>query len=298
VATEIFDDSGRPHTLEHLVFLGSKSYPYKGVLDSLANRAGGDGTNAWTADDHTAYTISTAGSEGFLNMLPIYLEHILYPTITKEGFTTEVYHINGKGEEAGVVMSEMQGVEQQSTRVMMRQLQLELYPPESAYRSETGGMLDALRKLTVDEIRQFHSDAYKPWNVCLHVDGSIPIDHLMRILNDTVDPMILANTQIEENKIFPASWKRPFLETPSAVGPVIEQDVRKVVDFMDKDETVGEVVIAWKGTKSGDHLNEMVCRLYLELHPKSRHPHRVSPLCIGFGCLDDLSYGFRGRASE
>lgn len=51
VATEIFDDTGRPHTLEHLIFLGSKSYPYKGVLDNLANRAGGDGTNAWTADD-------------------------------------------------------------------------------------------------------------------------------------------------------------------------------------------------------------------------------------------------------
>ncbi|KAJ9101136.1 hypothetical protein QFC21_003354 [Naganishia friedmannii] len=286
VATEIFDDSGRPHTLEHLVFLGSKSYPYKGVLDSLANRAGGDGTNAWTADDHTAYTISTAGSEGFLNMLPIYLEHILYPTITKEGFITEVYHINGKGEEAGVVMSEMQGVEQQSTRVMMRQLQLELYPPESAYRSETGGMLDALRKLTVEEIRQFHSDAYKPWNVCLHVDGSIPIDHLMRILNDTVDPMILANTQIKENKIFPASWKRPFLETPSAVGPVIEKDVRKVVDFMDKDETVGEVVIAWKGIKSGDHLNEMaldVLTTYLtdsEVAPlNKRFVETATPAC-------------------
>ncbi|KAJ9110677.1 hypothetical protein QFC19_001506 [Naganishia cerealis] len=286
VATEIFDDSGRPHTLEHLVFLGSKSYPYKGVLDSLANRAGGDGTNAWTADDHTAYTISTAGSEGFLNMLPIYLDHILYPTITKEGFTTEVYHINGKGEEAGVVMSEMQGVEQQSSRVIMRELQLQLYPVSSAYRSETGGMLDALRKLTVEEIRQFHSDAYKPWNVCLHVDGSIPIDHLMRILNETVDPMILANTKIEGNTIFPATWKRPFLETPSAVGPVVEKDVRKVVDFMDKDETVGEVVIAWKGTKFGDHLEEMaldVVTTYLtdsEVAPlNKRFVETATPAC-------------------
>lgn len=24
VATEIFDDSGRPHTLEHLIFMGSE----------------------------------------------------------------------------------------------------------------------------------------------------------------------------------------------------------------------------------------------------------------------------------
>jgi hypothetical protein len=51
VASEIFDDTGRPHTLEHLVFLGSKSYPYKGVLDQLANRAGSNGTNAWTDTD-------------------------------------------------------------------------------------------------------------------------------------------------------------------------------------------------------------------------------------------------------
>lgn len=51
IASEIFDDTGRPHTLEHLIFLGSKEYPYKGVLDLLANRAGSNGTNAWTAND-------------------------------------------------------------------------------------------------------------------------------------------------------------------------------------------------------------------------------------------------------
>jgi Zn-dependent M16 (insulinase) family peptidase len=198
-------------------------------------------------------------------MLPIYLEHILYPTITKEGFITEVYHINGKGEEAGVVMSEMQGVEQQSTRVLMRQLQLEMYPEDSAYRSETGGMLDALRKLTVEEIREFHRDAYKPWNVCLHVDGSIPADQLMKILNYTVDPMILANTKSKGDSVVPATWNRPFLETPSASGPVIEKNVRKVVPFMDKDETVGEVVMAWKGTKTGDHLEEIVSPLCVQV---------------------------------
>lgn len=93
------------------MFLGSKQYPYKGVLDQLANRAGSNGTNAWTANDHTAYTISTAGSEGFLKMLPVYVDHILHPTITDAGFATEVYHINGAGEDAGVVYSEMQARE-------------------------------------------------------------------------------------------------------------------------------------------------------------------------------------------
>jgi hypothetical protein len=73
-----------------LVFLGSEKYPYKGVLDQLANRAFAEGTNAWTDTDNTTYTIATAGQQGFLQLLPIYVDHILYPTITDAGFTTEV----------------------------------------------------------------------------------------------------------------------------------------------------------------------------------------------------------------
>lgn len=45
--------TGRPHTLEHLVFLGSQQFPYKGILDNLANKSFADGTNAWTDTDHT-----------------------------------------------------------------------------------------------------------------------------------------------------------------------------------------------------------------------------------------------------
>ena len=37
-ATEAHDNDGIPHTLEHLCFLGSEDYPYKGVLDLMANR--------------------------------------------------------------------------------------------------------------------------------------------------------------------------------------------------------------------------------------------------------------------
>ncbi len=28
-ATEAFDDDGLPHTLEHIIFMGSEKYPYK-----------------------------------------------------------------------------------------------------------------------------------------------------------------------------------------------------------------------------------------------------------------------------
>ncbi|KAK6028144.1 hypothetical protein OSTOST_05817, partial [Ostertagia ostertagi] len=77
--------------------MGSKKYPYKGVLDVIANRCLASGTNAWTDQDHTAYTLSTASQ-----------------------FATEVHHINGKGEDAGVVYSEMQDHESEMSCIMDR----------------------------------------------------------------------------------------------------------------------------------------------------------------------------------
>ena len=91
--------------------MGSEKYPYKGVLDLFANRGFSEGTNAWTDTDHTAYTMSTAGEQGFLQLLPIYVDHILFPTITnaryvvvsfilsiiltvQSSFVTEVSHWN------------------------------------------------------------------------------------------------------------------------------------------------------------------------------------------------------------
>ena len=96
-------DDGLPHTLEHLIFLGSALYPFKGILDKLANRCLARGTNAWTATDHTCYTMASAGHEGCLNLLPIYADHILYPTLTDECFHTEVHHLTAEGEDKGVV---------------------------------------------------------------------------------------------------------------------------------------------------------------------------------------------------
>ena len=108
LATEAADNDGLPHTLEHLIFLGSEDYPYKEVLDLLANRCLADRTNAWTDTDHTCYTVYTAGPSGFLQILPVYMDHILYPTLREEDYLSEVHHVNGEGQDAGVVYSEMQ----------------------------------------------------------------------------------------------------------------------------------------------------------------------------------------------
>lgn len=64
IPTLVGDDKGLPHTLEHLIFCGSQSYPHRGYLDTLATQCLSVGTNAYTCEDHTGYTVVTAGGEG------------------------------------------------------------------------------------------------------------------------------------------------------------------------------------------------------------------------------------------
>lgn len=101
------NNKGLPHTLEHLIFCGSESIPFRGYLDNLATRCLSTGTNAYTAEDHTCYEITTAGSEGMENIFPIFLDHVLNPTLKDSQFMTEVYHVDHKGKHQGVVYCEM-----------------------------------------------------------------------------------------------------------------------------------------------------------------------------------------------
>lgn len=95
--------------------------------------------------------------------------------MTSNGFVTEVHHINEKAEDAGVVYAEvrmsaqcrprsfradfcyacpfskMQGREQTPGDLMALKMQRTFYPDGSAYRSETGGLMERLRVLTVEK---------------------------------------------------------------------------------------------------------------------------------------------------
>lgn len=243
LATEIHDDSGAPHTLEHLCFMGSKSYRYKGVLDKLATRAYSN-TNAWTATDHTAYTLDTAGWDGFSQILPIYLEHVILPTLTDAGCYTEVHHIDGVGHDAGVVYSEMQGVQNTQGELMDLRSKRLLYPESVGFRYETGGMMEQLRVLTADRIRKFHRDMYQPKNLCLVIVGQVDHTDLLHVL-DKFEYSI-----IDDIPPPGAPFKRPWIDSDPA--PPLEKSVLETVDFPEEDESSGEIAITFFGPSCND----------------------------------------------
>ncbi|BFZ62739.1 hypothetical protein YB2330_003849 [Saitoella coloradoensis] len=247
VATEIHNDSGCPHTLEHLIFLGSEKYPYKGVLDTLANRAFAQGTNAWTDTDNTVYTIETVGQDGFLRILPVFVDHVLYPTLTEAGCYTEVYHVNGEGEDAGVVYSEMQGRENTPGDLMDLASRRLLFPEGNGYRSETGGLMAALRQLSVQEIREYHASYYVPQNLSLIITGNVDHNALLETLQNTVEQTI-----IEKGVPDLSTWQRPWVDSP-APSPLGESKTA-TVEFPEEDESMGELMISWLGPSCNDNL--------------------------------------------
>ena len=280
VATEIPDDSGCPHTLEHLVFMGLQKYPYKGLLDSLGNRFFSS-TNAWTSVDQTVYTLTTAGWEGFKTLLPIYLDHLFHPTLTDEACLTEVYHIDGKGKEKGVVFSEMQGIEPQGWFLSYLNLQKTLYAENSGYSSETGGLMSELRHLTNDQIRQFHKAMYRPDNLCVVITGCVDEDELLRIMTQFDAQLPLLSEQAQ---------KRPFVDSPRDLP--LRETIVKTVEFPDEDESMAELVIGWIGPESDKTLENVAVDMvgsYLTDSPISLfNKHLVE---INDPLATDIDYG-------
>jgi Zn-dependent M16 (insulinase) family peptidase len=245
LATEIHDDSGAPHTLEHLCFMGSKSYKYKGFLDKLATRAY-SGTNAWTATDHTAYTLETAGWAGFAQMLPVYLEHVIVPTLTDSGCVTEVHHIDGEGNDAGVVYSEMQGIQNTASELIELKAKRIIYPEKTGFRYETGGMLEQLRELTAQRIRHFHRQMYQPKNLCLALFGEIDHVHLLEILN------AFETTILDDIPSPTAPFKRPWVDSEQT--PPLRESIIESVEFPEEDESSGQIEILFLGPHCADPL--------------------------------------------
>ncbi|QDS67433.1 hypothetical protein FKW77_000317 [Venturia effusa] len=244
-ATEIHDDSGAPHTLEHLVFMGSKNYKYKGVLDRLATRAYSF-TNAWTGTDQTVYTLDTAGWGGFSQILPIYLEHCLVPTLTDAGCYTEVHHIDGTGHDAGVVYSEMQGVQNTQSELMELQAKRLLYPEGNGFRYETGGMMEALRVLSADRIREFHKEMYQPKNLRVILIGEVDHEELLTILDKFEDDILGDVPSLD------APFKRPWVDSQNP--PALKESITQIVEFPEEDESTGEISIAFFGPDCNDVL--------------------------------------------
>ena len=232
--TESHDSRGLPHSLEHLIFLGSERYPYRGILDQLSNLAFADGTNAWTAQDHTTYTLTCGSKNGLQTILPIYLDHIFFPLLEDPHFLTEVYAFDGQGD-AGVVFCEMQGVERKLSTIAANAVSKLLWPGTNGYNVETGGLMEDLRSssMNMEAIRKYHSAYYRPENAMIFICGS------------KLDPeVILTSIREMDFKLaqLPRGIERPFSQK---IEPLVANS-EAVVDYPNESEDFGRVELGFR----------------------------------------------------
>jgi len=112
--------------------------------------------------------------------------------------------------------------------------------------------MESLRKLDLDKIKKYHSSYYAPHNLCLVVTGRISTVALLHELQKTVESR--ARIHGQNLGVKPGGWKRPFVETESAVTPKIDSDSSLVVDFPAKEERFGQVTVITIGPSPEDML--------------------------------------------
>src|SRR5260221_11083193 len=133
------------------------------------------------------------------------------------------------------------------------------YPPGSAYRSETGGLMGALRVLDVNTIRAYHKSYYVPHNLCLIVAGSLSTQALLDTLQRQVEPQIIKHGQGHGPR--PNGWKLPFMETASTVKPEMKGVRKELAEFPEKDESTGHLAMCFLGPPPTDDLTFSVRRV-------------------------------------
>ena len=252
VPTLCATDNGIPHTLEHLVFCGSKSYPLRGYLDNLASRCLSTGTNAYTCEDHTCYEITTAGSEGMETILPVFIDHIFNPTLEPEQFMTEVYHVDGDGKDQGVVYCEMAARENTESDLLDLNLRRMLFGNKGTYAKECGGSTDEIRKLTNEQIIAYHSQYYNINNVTAIICGPARINECLQKLSS------IFSSVLSESPAVPHSIEPVFSQSGFRMETKTVQFPSELLDY-------GSVGYAWNGPPSDD------CKTIISLEVLFRH---------------------------
>jgi hypothetical protein len=91
---------------------------------------------------------------------------------------------------------------------------------------------------------------------------------LLSLVQNKVEPNIIAHGQNEGPK--PPGWKRPFLETPSAQRKPIAELIERTVEFPEKDESSGELLIYYMGPRHDD-LIEFKARISAPCYTFTHH---------------------------
>ena len=187
------DDTGVFHILEHSVLCGSDKFPTKEPFVELLKGSLQTFLNAFTFPDKTMYPVSSRSDRDFLNLTDVYMDAVLHPAITRkpEIFRQEGWHYafdeNGEPMYNGVVFNEMKGAYADADTLAYHALNRILFP-DTGYGYSSGGDPVHIPELTYEKFLAQHSTYYHPSNARIFLDGAVPLDDTLSLLDSYLRP--------------------------------------------------------------------------------------------------------------
>ena len=183
-----WDNTGVFHILEHSVLAGSDNYPVKEPFLDLIKSSMNTFLNAMTFPDKTMYPVSSKNEQDFINLTRVYLDAVFRPAIYHNDsiFRQEGWHYEIEEDEPfynGVVFNEMKGAYASVDTHIEDELQKALFP-DSIYGFQSGGYPPEIPDLTYENFLRAHSEFYSPSNCRIFLDGALPLERVLTIIDD------------------------------------------------------------------------------------------------------------------
>lgn len=136
-----------------------------------------------------------------------------------------------------------------------------IYPNSGySYSANIDEIIKNLRtSTTIEKVRKFHSEFYRPENLTIVIMGQVMIDDVAKVL-EPIEKRILSK---ETTRVpFQRPWQKPF-------EPLIESINKRVV-FSSDSEDCGTVNVGWRGPHCArEYLTLKACTMLLEYLSKT-----------------------------
>ena len=182
------DSTGVFHILEHSVLCGSRKYPVKEPFVELLKSSMNTFLNAMTFPDMTMYPVSSRNPRDLMNLAEVYLDAVFSPLAVTDPkrFYQEGWHVDrneeGNPEFKGVVYNEMKGSLSETEALIDQELASMLFP-DTSYGYNSGGDPEEITDLTWERFRDQYKKHYHPSNALVYLDGALPIDEILDLLD-------------------------------------------------------------------------------------------------------------------
>lgn len=159
--SELVNKTGLAHFFEHMMFKGTEKFP-EGKFDSMLERSGSQGMNAFTSRDYTAY-VQELPEKAFPMIVELESDRMRNLLINEKSFNTE----------RAVVINERRMRVDNSPDGKMFETLYKLAFDKHPYRNPVIGWMPHLESMKMSDAKSFYDRFYRPDHATIVISGSL-----------------------------------------------------------------------------------------------------------------------------